>query len=113
MVDCVKIFLVLFLLPFPQAPSLFLLMLLISMVLDHQPCLYCSVLIMAFLRSSCSFYGSSDDHMGTQSARCWLDFYSVDFLFETRPTNQIYRDPNDIVAKGLVGVSHVNSATAA
>ncbi|KAI8853236.1 hypothetical protein BC829DRAFT_383159 [Chytridium lagenaria] len=107
MVDCVKVFLFVFLLPFPLAPSVFLFFFLAALLMEHQPCLYCLVLIFAFLRSSCTLYGSGPDYMGHGSTRCWVD---LDFLFDARPHGLIFRDRADPVSTGAFSVSYNSAA---
>ncbi|KAI9204511.1 uncharacterized protein BJ171DRAFT_505978 [Polychytrium aggregatum] len=89
---CMHWFLVLFLLPYPQAPSLFLLSLLVVMFLEHKPCLYCSIVILALLATSGALYQESiqedtllwldsimsvADH--TWRSRYWINFDSESF----------------------------------
>ncbi|ORY53700.1 hypothetical protein BCR33DRAFT_711054 [Rhizoclosmatium globosum] len=100
MVDCLKVFLVLLLAPLPTAPTIFLLALLMSMVLEHQPCPYCSLLIMLVLRTTHTFYGSGDDHKGFGATTSWLD---TRFILQPKLQNMIWRDnQTDAVSRGLI-----------
>ncbi|KAI8812589.1 hypothetical protein BJ742DRAFT_792952 [Cladochytrium replicatum] len=82
---CMQYFLVLFLIPFPQASSLFLVSFFVFLFLKHRPCLCCSMVIFALLSSTCNYYG---DEMTTGN-RCWVDL-KRDWLFTTRLQNMVY-----------------------
>ncbi|KAH8918855.1 hypothetical protein BT69DRAFT_539881 [Atractiella rhizophila] len=50
---CLRYFLLLLLLPFPQYPHYFVLLFLISLCLQHKPCIYCSFLLIGIFSSTC------------------------------------------------------------
>ncbi|KAJ8326361.1 hypothetical protein O5D80_005117 [Batrachochytrium dendrobatidis] len=82
---CLHSFLFLFAIPFPQISTLLLLMYLLMMLVEHKPCLYCSLLILLLMTSSCSMYGT--DEIGS---RCWLDL-DPDWLHTARLSNMVYK----------------------
>ncbi|KAH8920842.1 hypothetical protein BT69DRAFT_375451 [Atractiella rhizophila] len=53
MMYCLRYFLLLLLLPFPQYPHYFVLLFLISLCLQHKPCIYCSFLLIGIFSSTC------------------------------------------------------------
>ncbi|KAJ3129449.1 hypothetical protein HK100_008596 [Physocladia obscura] len=102
MVNCLKVFLLVLLSPIPTAPTLFLLSFFMLMVLEHQPCPYCSLLIMMLFQSTCSFYGSGDDHTGCGPTTCWMNPRSL-LDFRSQLNGVIYRDNvTDFVSLGLI-----------
>ncbi|KAJ3346713.1 hypothetical protein HDU83_002763 [Entophlyctis luteolus] len=102
MVNCLKVFLVVLLAPIPLAPPIFLLSFLALMVVDHEPCPYCSLLIILLLQSTCSFYGSGDDHRGFGSTTCWIEPRTL-FEFRSALHGVIWRDnKTDSVTLGLI-----------
>ena len=114
---CMQWFLVLFLLPFPQASSFFCLSFLLCMFLSHKPCLYwygftssfgaflrltqicsthSSLVIFALLSSSCYY----SDTPGS-GRRCWVDFGNEGWLFEGRLKGMVYLNSLDAGAARL------------
>ncbi|KAL2917833.1 hypothetical protein HK105_202706 [Polyrhizophydium stewartii] len=81
---CLALFVHLFLVPYPQAPTALLVGLLALFVIEHKPCIYCSALILALLCSSCSLYGDS-----ATGSRCWLDL-DTDWLLVPRMSHMVY-----------------------
>ncbi|KAG0151404.1 hypothetical protein CROQUDRAFT_130077 [Cronartium quercuum f. sp. fusiforme G11] len=59
---CLRYFLpALLFFPFPTAPAYLLILILISMTIQHRPCAYCSLLLSAILVSTCSWNIASLD----------------------------------------------------
>ncbi|KAI9281763.1 hypothetical protein BC943DRAFT_329532 [Umbelopsis sp. AD052] len=59
---CMRYFVPLLLLPFPDSPPIFVLLFLISFFLHQKPCIYCTLLLFALFSSTC-FWGQG---------RCWV-----------------------------------------
>ncbi|TPX67676.1 hypothetical protein SpCBS45565_g03658 [Spizellomyces sp. 'palustris'] len=68
---CMQYFLFLFLIPFPRASNFFILSFLLCMFVTHKPCLYCSLVILGLLASSCNYYSPT---LREEEQRCWVDF---------------------------------------
>ncbi|KAH6580898.1 hypothetical protein BASA61_009353 [Batrachochytrium salamandrivorans] len=81
---CLHSFLFLFMIPFPQVSTLLLLLYLLMLAVEHKPCIYCSLLILVLMTSSCSFYGNKDT-----GDRCWLDLDS-EWMHMSRLSNMVY-----------------------
>ncbi|KAI9335891.1 hypothetical protein BDR26DRAFT_865306 [Obelidium mucronatum] len=100
MVSCLRVFLFIAVSPLPTAPSFFLAVLLLSMVIEHTPCPYCSLLVLLLLKSSCALMGSGDDYSGFGESTCWIDSR---FLFASKLAGMVWRDNmTDAVSRGLV-----------
>ncbi|CAB4394064.1 hypothetical protein GLOIN_2v1617799 [Rhizophagus irregularis DAOM 181602=DAOM 197198] len=67
---CMRWFIPLLLLPFPNAPPFFVLIFLVSYFLHQRPCVYCTILLLALFSSTC-YWGQG---------RCWLDTNHGHFL---------------------------------
>ncbi|ORY05318.1 hypothetical protein K493DRAFT_171559, partial [Basidiobolus meristosporus CBS 931.73] len=51
--ECLKWFIPLFLLPQPSASPYFIYLFLLSYLLHSKPCIYCTILLLALLGSTC------------------------------------------------------------
>ncbi|KXS13077.1 hypothetical protein M427DRAFT_34304 [Gonapodya prolifera JEL478] len=56
---CLQHFLPLFLLPFPHQNSFFLLSYVLSLIVHHRPCPYCSLVLVALFASTCALWSSA------------------------------------------------------
>ncbi|RUP45451.1 hypothetical protein BC936DRAFT_148172 [Jimgerdemannia flammicorona] len=71
---CMRWFIPLLLLPFPNAPPIFTLLFLVSFFLHQRPCVYCTILLVALFTSTC-YWGAG---------RCWLDLNNMNLLAPIR-----------------------------
>ncbi|CAG8470852.1 9635_t:CDS:2 [Ambispora gerdemannii] len=86
---CMRWFIPLLLLPFPNAPPFFVLTFLISYFLHQRPCVYCTILLLALFSSTC-YWGQG---------RCWLDLNQGDFL---NPRTTTMPTPKEMAGSGLL-----------
>ncbi|KAI9494963.1 hypothetical protein BDB00DRAFT_816461 [Zychaea mexicana] len=70
---CMRYFVPLLLLPFPDAPPIFVILFLVSFFLHQKPCIYCTLLLIALFSSTC-YWGQG---------RCWIDLHQSR-LFDVR-----------------------------
>ncbi|KAG4106378.1 hypothetical protein H8356DRAFT_1628787 [Neocallimastix lanati (nom. inval.)] len=73
MAYCMQWFAVLLLLPFPNSPSLFLMLYILALMLRHKPCLYCTLVIIALFYSSGLLYSSDLFSIQNIYGRQWID----------------------------------------
>ncbi|EXX74071.1 hypothetical protein RhiirA5_414661 [Rhizophagus irregularis] len=91
---CMRWFIPLLLLPFPNAPPFFVLIFLVSYFLHQRPCVYCTILLLALFSSTC-YWGQG---------RCWLDTNHGHFL-EPRTIHSLTSSSNEMASGNLLNKS--------